>query len=347
MIKWTKYNVGAFLLIIFMTSNSALANKYFKIHLEKEIDKTFDVDDDIILGVHNKYGDINIATWSKNKVEVNAYVKVKTNSESKGQTFLDGINIEFSQSKSKLGMKTVYPDQDNSSWWGSWWNNSDNIDFEVHYTIKAPKDISTNLINKHGSIHQTNISGSCTVTNKYGDIILEKVGGDLSLDLGYGKTVVGQAADISVDIKNSTFTIGECQNVVLNSKYCDFTFSSCGNMDIDSKYDEFTIGSAKNIKNDGKHDQFKIGEAESVAFDTKSSTIKIDMLLHKCFVDTKYGSIYIKSTGSYMEEIDIKSKYTDYSFGIDSDFQLKYIGDHADLSINVPHEKYDSNDPRF
>jgi len=55
MTKWTKYKIGAFLLIIFFTTNCALANNSFKIHLEKEIDKTFDVDDNTIMGVHNKY----------------------------------------------------------------------------------------------------------------------------------------------------------------------------------------------------------------------------------------------------------------------------------------------------
>jgi len=117
-------------------------------------------------------------------------------------------------------------------------------------------------------------------------------------------------------------------------------------MNLDSKYDEFNISSAKNIKNDGKYDQFNIREVESVVIDSKNSTIKIGMLHRKCYVDTKYGTVHIKSTGPDMQEIDIESKYTDYKFGIDTDFQLKYIGDHSDLSINVPHEKHKGNDPQ-
>lgn len=324
-------------------SGVAFANSPIKKQLTKEIHESFEVNPDALLGIQNKYGNITITTWNRNTIAVDVLIKVKTSSDSKGQTFLEGVKVDFSSTKSKVGMKTVYPDQENSSWWSSWWNNSNNIDFEVYYTIKAPEGISTNLVNKYGTISQASIGGSSKVTNKYGDILFDNVGGNVTLNLGYGKAKITKARNVEVEIKNSTLSIGTCGDIRMTSKYSNFNFGNCGDMYLDSKYDEFTIGSAGKIVNDGKFDDFKIGEAESLNIDTKNTTVVIEKLSRGCKGDTKHGSIQVKSTGPDFEYISIDSKYTDYKFGIDSDFYLKFIGDHSDLSIDVPHETHHSD----
>ena len=331
-----------FFLFFLLGSGVISANPILKKQLTKEIHKSFDVDSDALLGVQNKYGDIKITTWGRNIIEVDVLIKVKTGSESKAKEYLEGINVEFSSSSSKVGMKTIYPDQESSSWWSSWWDNSNNIDYEVHYMIRAPEGISTNLINKYGTISQTSIGGSSDVTNKYGDIYFDNVGGDLTLDLGYGKSKVANTKNVTVEIKCSTLKIESCENLKMTSKYSDFSFGDCGNMVLSTKYDEFTIESAKQIENSGKYDDFRIGIAESLIVDTKYSTIEVKELLKKCQAETKYGSVQVKSTGAKMESISVESKYTDYRFGVSSDFSINFIGDRSDLSINVPHEKYHS-----
>lgn len=335
-----RYKISVVILFFLFGNGLASANPLIKKQLIKEVHKSFDVDSDALLGVQNKYGNIKITTWNKNIIEVDVLIKVKTKSESKGQTFLEGVNIEFSASSSKVGMKTVYPDQENSSWWSGWWNNNNNIDFEVHYTIKAPAGISTSLINKYGTISQASIGGSSDVTNKYGDIFFDNVGGNITLNLGYGKAKVSKAKNVTIEIKNSTLSVGECNDVNLNSKYSDFSFGSCGNMTLDTKYDEFIIESAKEIRNNGKYDDFKIGKAESLKIESKYTTVVVDNLSRKCAVETKYGSIHVKSTGPNIELISVESKYTGYKFGVDSDFHLKFLGNYSDLSIDVPYEKY-------
>ncbi len=342
MTKW-KFKISTFLLFFLFGSSIASANPTVKKQLTKEIHKSFDVDSDALLGVHNKYGNIKITTWNRNTIDVDVLIKVKTASESKGQTFLEGINIDFSASSSKVGMKTVYPDQENSSWWSSWWSNSNNIDFEVHYVIKAPEGISSKLINKYGSISQASIDGSSEVTNKYGDIFFDNVGGNVTLNLGYGKAKIVEAKNVNIEIKNSKLSIGSCDDIRMTSKYSDFNFGTCGNMTLETKYDEFKIESAGEIVNNGKYDNFKIGEAESFIIETKNTTVSIKKLNKKCKVEMKYGSVHVESTGPDLELISIESKHTDYKFGIDSDFHLTFLGDYSNLSIGVPYEKYHSD----
>jgi len=227
------------LLMSCLTMTALADNPIFKKELTKSIHKTFDVSDDVLVGVSSRYGNIKIQTWQRNEVEVDVLIKVKCNNTNKGQQFLDGVDIDFSSTGSTVGMKTTYPDQENASWWSSWWNNSQNINFEVHYDIKAPVGMSSELINKYGNIFQEPITGDCNVVNKYGDISLESVH-DLELDLGYGKAQLGSANNVNIEIKYSSLTLQDC-----DSKYGSVRVTKMGrfkNINIDSKYTDYRFG---------------------------------------------------------------------------------------------------------
>ena len=169
----------------------------FKNELTREVHESFNVSPGAKLGIQNKHGDINITTWDRNQIQIDVLIKVKTSDSEKGQKFLNAIKIDFESSSSKVRAKTIYPEQENNSWWSGWFGNNRNLDYEVHYTIQAPEQISTTLINKYGNISQKSIDGDSDVTNKYGDIFYENVSGDLSLTLGYGKAKIGE-------VENST-----------------------------------------------------------------------------------------------------------------------------------------------
>ena len=310
-----------------------------KNEISKTIHETFTVSSDVMLGIQNKYGDINISTWDKNQVDIEVLIMVEAGNESKAQKFLDGINIDFSSSSAKIGAKTVYPDQENSSWWSGWWNNGNNIDYEVIYTIKAPKGMSTELINKYGNVSQTSINGSTEVTNKYGDIYLQDIGGDVKVNLGYGKATIGNTGNAELDIKYSTVKLRDCGDVTMYSKYSNIRFGNCGKMELESKYDKFEIESAESINNNGKYDNFKVGDVNSFYLSSKYTDVRIKHLGRKAKFDTKYGSIVVNSSGN-LEKFDVDSKYTDVKLGINKDFHLDFSGSYSGLSMEEPYEKY-------
>lgn len=332
-----KYSVMA-LLMSCLTMTALADNPIFKKELTKSIHKTFDVSDDVLVGVSSRYGNIKIQTWQRNEVEVDVLIKVKCNNTNKGQQFLDGVDIDFSSTGSTVGMKTTYPDQENASWWSSWWNNSQNINFEVHYDIKAPVGMSSELINKYGNIFQEPITGDCNVVNKYGDISLESVH-DLELDLGYGKAQLGSANNVNIEIKYSSLTLQDCDDISIESKYSDFNLGNVGNLILSTKYDGYTITSAKRVNYNGKYDDLKIGKVHYISVETKNTDIRIQELSNGGAFDSKYGSVRVTKMGSF-KNINIDSKYTDYRFGIDGDFHLNFYGEYADLDIKEPYQKY-------
>ncbi len=337
----TKLNYKLMCLLFIGCISSGIAKSPdYKKEYSKKLHKTFDVDPGILLEVHNKYGDINITTWEKNIIEVDVLIKVKCSNQETAHEFLENVEIEFLSTRSRVKMNTIYPSQKNSSWWDGLFGFSKKIDYEVHYTIRAPRDMKTNLYNKYGDISQTNILGSTEVINKYGGIYLQEVGGDLDLSIGYGKSSVTSAKNISAQIKYSSFKIENCDDITMTSKYSEFDFGHCGNMVLTSKYDDFKIKSALKLDNNGKYDDWNIEILESISIDTKYTDLEIGKLSRKGVFNTSYGSVEINDTDN-IDNINIISKYTDFDIEMSSDFIITFSGLHADLSVDKPYVEKD------
>jgi len=340
-----KLTYKLFLILIIGFSASLHASEpIFKKEFTREVHESFNVSSGVNLGVQNKYGDISITTWDKNQIQIDVLIKVKSSNSEKAQKFLNAVKIDFQSSSSKVLAKTIYPDQNNNnSWWSSWFGNNKNLDYEVHYTIQAPENMSTTLVNKYGNITQNSIDGDSDVTNKYGDIYFKNVSGDLSLVLGYGKAKVGEVGNSKVQIKYSSLKLLAARDLEITTKYSDIKIKTCDNMVSSTKYDEYTIENIGTLKNNGKYDEFNIGTINSINIDTKYTDLNI-LTLNKIGVfDTGYGSVDVQATGSNLEKITIQSTYTGYEFDIPGDFNLNFDGSHTDLQVNQPYEKYDSH----
>ena len=336
------YKLTLILLLVGLSISLHATEPIFKKEFTREVHESFDVSPGARLAIQNKHGDISITTWNKNKVQIDVLIKVKASNSEKGKTFLNDIEIAFSSSSSKVSAVTNYPDNENNSWWSGWFSNNRNLDYEVHYTIHAPEQINTTLINKYGNINQESIDGDSDVTNKYGDIIYNNVSGSLDLTLGYGKAVIGEVRNSKMQIKYSSLRLVSAEELEITTKYSNVKIKQCENLISYTKYDDYVIESLGSLRNDGKYDEFTIGTIDAINIDTKYSDIKIKTLNQEALFDTKYGSVNIKSTSNGLEKINIQSKYTGYKFNIDGDFHLIFDGSHSDLHVNEPYEKYHS-----
>ena len=334
-----------FKLILFLIVGLGLsvqaAEPTLKKEITREVHEIFDVSPGVKLSVQNKYGDITISTWDKNQIQIDVLLKVKSSNTEKAEKFLNDISIDFNSSSTKVSALTRYPDN-NQPWWSGWFGNSKNLDFEVHYTIMAPSQMNTHLVNKYGNIIQASIDGDSEVTNKYGNISYENVSGDFDLTLGYGKAIIGEVGDAKMQIKYSSIKIVAAKDLEISTKYSDVKIKNCDHMTAYTKYDDYTIGNVVSLKNDGKYDEFEIGSVDEINIDTKYTDLRINTLNSKGIFDTGYGNVNVNSTGNNLQKIAINSKYTGYEFNINSDFHLTFEGSRTDLHVKQPYEKYQS-----
>jgi hypothetical protein len=330
MIK-SKYNL--ILALILLTIAPSLANdgSILKKEFTRQIKETFPISNDGLLGIQNKYGNISITTSDRNNVEISVLIKVKSNSESKGKKYFDGIDISFENSPTKVMAKTVLPDEENDSWFSLWPNNK-NVDIEIHYAISAPKDINIDLIDKYGNISISEITGTANIENKYGDVNIETIGNDLQMDLGYGNASISNMNDATLLIKYSKVKVGKGKRVAVESKYSTLSFENIATLKSLTKYDNYKISNASHISNEGKYDTWNIGQIGEINIDSKYTDIVVNELGTKASFNTSYGGVKIDKVINLVN-IDIHAKYTDYTIGIDCGFDLVFDGDYADIDL--------------
>ena len=133
--------------------------------LEKKINRTFQVNSTITLRVDNQFGKVHIETWDKDQIDVEVVIRADMRNESRSQEFIDRVEIEISKSSSLISLKTEY---------GKNTSSRNGESFSVDYTISMP------------------VQNSLEVENKFGDIYLADLTGELDIDLKYGKMKGGK-----------------------------------------------------------------------------------------------------------------------------------------------------------
>ena len=111
---------------------------------EKNISKSFNVTSDAMLQTSNSYGNINVYLWDENKISIQVNIKVSGNNEDKVNEKLNSIDIAFDASDSKVSAATIFGNSN--------WKNGTNLNFEINYTIKIPRNGNIALANKYGNI---------------------------------------------------------------------------------------------------------------------------------------------------------------------------------------------------
>src|SRR5690606_22134586 len=119
--------------VISFANNDLPRGKYTK---EKTIKKEFPVNMDALLKVNNSYGNLNITSWTEDRILIEVHIKTTGDKEDKVQQKLDDITIVVEATKATVSATTNFTTSNKSWSWG--WGSGHNGNMQVNYTIKVP-----------------------------------------------------------------------------------------------------------------------------------------------------------------------------------------------------------------
>ena len=339
------YNTISILLLLLCSVSVTVSARNWQ-EFEKTISKDFRVNDDALIQIQNKYGNIEIVTSDRSTARFEVKIIVEAKNEGRANEMFDKIDVDFSASANNVSAITDY-EQENNSWgWGK-----KNEKYQVHYYVQLPTNNELDLENKYGNVSVTDMNNDFQLSLKYGNANLQDIGGDFSGYLGYvGSCDVGTVGgDVSLDIAYSTLDIGTIGgDAEFTTKYSKMTIESVNELEIDSKYDKYDIGAALSIDNEGKYDNFTIGRVDVMEIETKYTHVRIDELTESGDFDTSYGGVKIKNLSANFESIIIDSGYTGFDIGVHGGFRLDIDTEYAstDLPSNMTttYREKDSNE---
>lgn len=313
---------------LFIFANIAAFSQSYE--ASKTLSKNIAVPADVTLKISNQSGDIDFTTTNDNTVSIQTEVKVNAKSKEDADKLIKAIeNFDFNLNGKVLSIDTRFYKsmQSNNSKTTLTLNNGDKIrikDFSISHKISIPKSANLNL------------------ENKYSDINMESLDGELSLQL-YNTNLKGYIIynDVVINGKYSKISFQKfTKNVDLNLYDTDIKFYECANLQLISKYSKVEVEKMDNVKAESYDDKYLLDEMNAFAIDAKYTDLKIRIGASTAEMELYDCDVYLEHANT----LTFSGKYCDFKMAVntlnisdsyDNDFYFYKVKD-----IKVTKSKY-------
>ena len=155
---------------------------------QRQVTKSYDMDDNGYLYVKNITGDIKVTSWNRNKIEIDISKRGRR----------DDIEVIIDKRGTSVYIEVDYPDRD----WRDRWSGRNNSG-SIYFDIKVPVHTELDLENVTGDILATTFKSRIEASTVTGRLEIRDIEGDV-----YGKTTTGSVEiwDVtgSVDAHSTT-----------------------------------------------------------------------------------------------------------------------------------------------
>jgi hypothetical protein len=288
----------------------------------KKISKSFDVNKDATLTVKNKFGKIHCQNWDNSSISIEVTITLHAISEEKANKYFDQISIDFSGSSSQV---TAITSMDNDIF------GKNNSDISIDYLINMPKSINVDI------------------TNKFGDIILEEVGGSAIIDLGYGtlnaKRLMGPNSTLNIQFSDDCY-VGYVKSAVIDIKYSGLTIDESNDINGESKFSELNIGKIDILTLDTGYDDDLIESVRNLDIEADFADVEIRHLTESLSANCDYGTLKVKEVAGNFKLIDIDNSFSETNIGFNPgvSFRLDATVKMGDLSYPSTNAKISVSD---
>ncbi len=292
-----------FLIPAIVLSNNPLKGKYNK---EKTIKKEYTVSSHALFKIDNSYGNLNIITYSGNKISIEVNIKVSGNDEEKVQKKLDDITVNFNATSNLVDAKTVF-NNDKKSWWN--WGRNNNINMEINYVVKLPITNSVDLTNDYGSINLDKLEGKATINCDYGKITT--------------KELMAENNILSFDYTNNCY-FEFINSGKINADYSGFTVAKTKKLDVNADYTKSIIEIAEDVNFNCDYGSVNINKLNNVTGNGDYLTMRLGEVYKNVNIKGDYGSLKIDQMTANAGNINIESDYLGITIGYHTEYHFKF-----------------------
>lgn len=255
-------------LIVCLGVNPALA--FSKEKYEEKFEKTVSLDQAGKVRLKNIAGNIEIKTWNRNEVKIDALKVSKASSLSKAEENAQKVKIEVNKSGDLLEIETDYPK-----------HSSNSLNVSVDYNLMIPSRVSIDL---------NSVSG---------DVFMEKIGGEVEAEVVSGNIeLMGAEKDVDCQTVSGDLRVQDVKGYV-------FVFTVSGDLRLDR-----IRGSIEAETVSGDVEMREVSDAEKIKGKTLSGKIVYEGSLRKdgrYDFNSHNGDIHLNMPASSSFELEAKT----------------------------------------
>ena len=329
-------------LTLILLAGLMCANLEAKQEFTKTVKKEFDITQDGTTSLMNKYGNVNIKTWDKNRVKIDVRIVVKASNEKAAQEVFERVSINFSNGPSFVKAETSIASK-STKWWNNW--SGSKSDYSIHYDVTMPPSNNLEVSNKYGDVYSSTINGKIDLNLKYGNFKIDGGAADSEIALAYGNGTLIRTRNTKIDASYAKLTIEEARDIEVNTKYSTFTVGKANDINSYSKYDTYKVDQVAAFKNQGKYDNIDIEAANSVGVISKYTDFYVESVSQSVDLDFEYGGANIEEISSGFSNVRLNGRYTDFKINLQrgAPFKMEASADYAGIrypeGMTVVYEK--------
>ncbi|MCF6212867.1 MAG: hypothetical protein L3J45_02465 [Flavobacteriaceae bacterium] len=287
------------------------------------IKKEFNVNADALLKIKNRYGNVDIASWDKDKIAITVVITVKGANEEAVERKLKDIYVEFEATSNEVSAKTII-EKSLSSW--SWWRRySKKLNYKINYTIKMPVTNNLDLTNDYGAIVIDRLKGATKINCDYGRFdIGELLNTSNQINADYvSSSSIGFINGGNIDTNYSKMNIDKANKINLNADYTSIQFENVNTLNFSCDYGSLSASNVETIIGNGDYVSLKIGQlSKELNISSDYGSLKVDNIL-KGFKLIKVNADYTSGMRFGFE------KGSAFDFIIDMEYALFKYDDMA------------------
>ncbi len=281
----------------------------------RRFSKSWPVSEIETLEIINKFGEVKVTDNGGAQITIEVVVTAE-GSESRAKEVLDDISVSFGLLGSKATAETKMAA-----------NFKSRSKFTIDYAVNIPASKNLNI------------------TNKFGNVFVQKLTGKGFFDIGYGNLTAGQIAgeETRLNLSYGKADVESMQDGRISLSYSRMFMKSAGTLTLESKYSTLNVEKLNSIKLDSKYDTFNFGALTALEGDSKFSNYKITAIEKRLKLVSGYGTIRVDQIPADFEMIDINSSYAQVSLGMDQNAAYQVVATCEYCTIDYPQNNFSGN----
>ena len=290
--------------MIFLVLGGTLTSQ---VRQERDFNQVFPSSADDKVEVINKYGEVIVRTWDLDSVRFDVIVRAEGKNSDVVNKSMQRVDVRFRKVGSIISAVTEVAK-------GRGFFNSvmsevegvvGNNKLKIDYQIWMPKGVLLSVENKFGDVYLSDLDGEVDLDVSHGDIKAGDLTKTLSIKHSFGKASFGKVSESILTLRGS-----------------EIAFEEAETLNFESGSSEIRIDKVNTVQFNSRNDKIRLLDVEEVICEGSFTDITIDRLRGSSRLDFSYGDIYLSRIDKDFSQLDISGKSTDINLILN---QASYI----------------------
>ncbi|MDO7844936.1 hypothetical protein Q5H92_01095 [Hymenobacter sp. M29] len=205
--------------------------------------------------LETRYGRVQVNTWSKHEIKVEAELVARSETEAGARLVLDALGVQWLDYDARTGGVAV-----STQFGPALRGRPGGCRYEVNYVVWLPRTTALQVHNNFGEVNIAgDLSGPTELAVDYGTLRAGRLDGPRNLlRIGNGDCTVAFAGRASIDASYARLRLDEGTTVDLRNNFSDIDIGTVQDLTVHSKYGDVALGTVRNLRGSSGYSRFTI-----------------------------------------------------------------------------------------